>query len=141
MDPLDQHVDRDAQPAIPDLKHRGVVAVADQQLPTGDVEVRRQPSDEIELAHGEAVSHPDDLPRSGRTNEEGAAVPVLNTIELEGVSAESWMHAAHEALREAGKTLRNIERLDILGTSATVDGTGVLEYHTQVRLYFAVEPR
>lgn len=64
---------------------------------------------------------------------------VLNTIELEGVSPESWKGAAQEALREAAKTLRNIQRMDILGTSAVVDGAGVVEYRTRVRLLFEVE--
>ena len=68
-------------------------------------------------------------------------MPVLNTIELEGVSEHSWKAAAEEALREAAKTLRNIRRMDILGTSASVADGGVREYRTQVRLLFEVEPR
>lgn len=65
---------------------------------------------------------------------------VLNTIELEGVSDHSWRHAAEEALREAARTLRNIRRMDVLGTSATVDPDGVVsEYRTQVRLTFEVD--
>lgn len=64
---------------------------------------------------------------------------VLNTIELEGVSAEGWKDAAQEALREASKTLRNIRRMDILGTSAVVEGGEVVEYRTQVRLVFEVD--
>lgn len=63
---------------------------------------------------------------------------VLNTIELEGVSSESWKDAAEEALREASKTLRNIRRMDILGTSAVVEGGEVIEFRTQVRLIFEV---
>jgi dodecin len=67
-------------------------------------------------------------------------VAVLNTIELEGVSEESWKDAAQEALREAGRTLRNIRRMDVLGTSAVVDAAGeISEYRTQVRLTFEVE--
>jgi dodecin len=67
-------------------------------------------------------------------------VAVLNTIELEGVSEESWKAAANEALREAGRTLRNIRRMDVLGTSAVVSAAGeVAEYRTQVRLTFEVE--
>jgi len=66
-------------------------------------------------------------------------VAVLNTIELEGVSDDSWKAAAQEALREAAKTLRNIHRMDILGTSAVVDGEGVIEYRTRVRLFFEVD--
>jgi flavin-binding protein dodecin len=69
-------------------------------------------------------------------------VAVLNTIELEGASEESWKDAAQEALREAGRTLRNIRRMDVLGTSAMIDADGgVTEYRTQVRLTFEVEAR
>lgn len=64
---------------------------------------------------------------------------VLNTIELEGASERSWRDAAEEALREAARTLRNIRRLDILGTSAVVEDNVVTEYRTQVRLTFEVE--
>ena len=63
---------------------------------------------------------------------------VFNTIELEGVSSDSWKGAAQEALREAAKTLRNIQRMDILGTSAVIDGDTV-EYRTRVRLLFEVD--
>jgi dodecin len=69
-------------------------------------------------------------------------VAVLNTIELEGVSETSWKDAAQEALREASRTLRNIRRMDVLGTSATVGGEGEIEeFRTQVRLTFEVETR
>lgn len=64
---------------------------------------------------------------------------VLNSIELEGVSEEGWKEAAEEALKEASKTLRGIQRLDILGTSAAVRDDTVTEYRTQVRLTFQVE--
>jgi flavin-binding protein dodecin len=68
----------------------------------------------------------------------GRSVPVLNSIELEGVSSDSWRDAAQEALREASKTIRNIERMDVLGTSATVTDGKIAEYRTQVRLVFRV---
>ncbi|HEY7283772.1 MAG TPA: dodecin domain-containing protein [Actinomycetota bacterium] len=64
---------------------------------------------------------------------------VLNTIELEGVSDTSWGAAAREALREASRTIRGINRLEVLGTSTTVENGRIAEYRTQVRLYFAVE--
>lgn len=67
-------------------------------------------------------------------------MPVLNSIDLEGASTESWRHAAEEALREAARTLRGIRRLDVLATSASVDEHGdISEYRTQVRLTFEVE--
>jgi dodecin len=68
-------------------------------------------------------------------------VAVLNTIELEGVSPDSWKGAAQEALREAAKTLRNIQRMDILGTSVVIEPGGDLEYRTRVRLLFEVDRR
>ncbi len=64
---------------------------------------------------------------------------VINTLELEGVSSESWGEAAREALREAAKTIRHINRLEVLSTSARVDDTRIVEYRTQIRLYFEVE--
>jgi flavin-binding protein dodecin len=64
---------------------------------------------------------------------------VMNTIELEGVSDVSWGDAAREALRQAARTIRGINRLEVLGTSTSVEGGQITEYHTQVRLYFTVE--
>jgi flavin-binding protein dodecin len=66
-------------------------------------------------------------------------MPVINTIELEGVSAQSWGEAAREALREASKTIRNINRLEVLGTGTRVKDAKVVEYRTHVRLYFTVD--
>ncbi len=66
---------------------------------------------------------------------------VMNTIELEGVSDKSWGDAAREALREAAKTIRGINRLEVLSTSTRVDGERIVEFRTQVRLYFLVESR
>jgi flavin-binding protein dodecin len=67
-------------------------------------------------------------------------MPVINTIELEGVSEVSWGEAAREALREASKTIRAISKLEVLGTSTGVRDNQIVEYRTQVRLYFTVEP-
>jgi flavin-binding protein dodecin len=58
---------------------------------------------------------------------------VIKTIDLVGVSSESWRDAAHQALAEAAKTIRGIESMDILGTSAIVADGQISEYHTQVR--------
>ena len=64
---------------------------------------------------------------------------VIKTIDLVGVSPESWRAAAQEALAEASKTIRGIEGMDILETSASVaDGT-IAEYHTHVRIRFRIE--
>ena len=64
---------------------------------------------------------------------------VIKTIDLVGVSTESWRDAANKALQEAGKTLRGIEGFDVLDTSAIVDGDQITEYHTHIRIRFRIE--
>ena len=66
-------------------------------------------------------------------------MPVIKTIDLVGVSTESWRDAAVQALAEASKSLRGIEGMDILETSASVDGDKIKEYHTHVRIKFRIE--
>jgi hypothetical protein len=66
-------------------------------------------------------------------------MPVINTIDLEGVSDKSWGAAAREALREATKTIRSINRLEVLETSAMIKDGQIVEYRTHVKLYFTVE--
>jgi flavin-binding protein dodecin len=64
---------------------------------------------------------------------------VIKTIDLVGVSTESWRDAAHQALAEAAKSLRGIEGMDILETSAVIEGDRIKEYHTHVRIRFRIE--
>ena len=64
---------------------------------------------------------------------------VIKTIDLVGVSTESWRDAASKALDEASKTLRGIEGFDVLETSAQVNGNEIVEYHTHVRIRFRIE--
>lgn len=64
---------------------------------------------------------------------------VVKTIELVGVSNESWRDAAAQALAEASKTLRGVEGMDVLETYAMVDGSNITEYHTRVRIKFRIE--
>jgi flavin-binding protein dodecin len=64
---------------------------------------------------------------------------VIKTIDLVGVSTESWRDAAQQALQDAGKTLRGIQGMDVLETSAIVEGSEIKEYHTHVRIKFRIE--
>jgi dodecin len=66
-------------------------------------------------------------------------VATINTLELEGISERSWGDAAREALKEAAKTIRRINKLEVLGTSTEVEGNQIARYRTQVRLYFEIE--
>jgi flavin-binding protein dodecin len=64
---------------------------------------------------------------------------VIKTIDLVGVSTESWRDAANKALDEATKTLRGIEGFDVLETSATVTDDSIAEYRTHIRIRFRIE--
>ena len=64
---------------------------------------------------------------------------VIKTIDLVGVSTESWRDAAAQALAEAAKTLRGIEGMDVIETSATVEDSKIAEYHTHIRIRFRLE--
>lgn len=66
---------------------------------------------------------------------------VINTLELEGVSTESWGDAAREALREASKTIRNIQKMDIIRTTGSVRDGNIEEYRTEVRIFFEIESK
>ncbi len=66
---------------------------------------------------------------------------VMNTIDLTGVSADSWADAARQAIKEASRTIRHISKLDVISTSAVVEDGVIAEYHTEVRLFFKVESR
>ena len=70
---------------------------------------------------------------------EGVGVSVIKSIDLVGVSSESWRDAANAALQEAAKTLRGIEGMEVMETSAVVEGDKVKEYHTHVRIRFRLE--
>lgn len=64
---------------------------------------------------------------------------MIKTIDLVGVSTDSWGDAARKALQEASKTLRGIEGFDVLDTSAVVSGGDITEYHTHIRIRFRIE--
>lgn len=64
---------------------------------------------------------------------------VIKTIDLVGVSTQSWRDAAHQALNEAAKTIRAIEGMDVLETSAVVEDNQITEYHTHVQIRFRLE--
>lgn len=64
---------------------------------------------------------------------------VIKTIDLVGVSSESWRDAATRALAEAAKTIRGITGMDVLDTSCKVSDGEITEYLTHVRIKFRIE--
>lgn len=64
---------------------------------------------------------------------------VIKTIDLVGVSSESWRDAAIQALGEASKTIRGITAMEVLDTSCNVENGKISEYLTHVRIRFRIE--
>ncbi|MGI8775060.1 MAG: dodecin family protein [Actinomycetota bacterium] len=64
---------------------------------------------------------------------------VIKTIDLVGVSTESWSDAAEQALQEASRTIRGIHGMDLLESSCTVAEGRITEYMTHVRIKFRIE--
>ncbi len=64
---------------------------------------------------------------------------VIKTIDLVGVSTQSWTDAAEQALAEASKTIRGITAMEVLDTSCNVADGRITEYLTHVRIRFRIE--
>ena len=64
---------------------------------------------------------------------------VIKTIDLVGVSNESWRDAAIQALEEASRTIRGISGMEVLDTSCNVVDGAISEYLTHVRIKFRIE--
>jgi flavin-binding protein dodecin len=65
---------------------------------------------------------------------------VIKTIDLVGVSTESWEDAARQALAEASKTIRAITSMDVSEQTAIVGDSGeIAEYHSHVQIHFRLE--
>lgn len=64
---------------------------------------------------------------------------VVKIVELMGISEESFSDAVRQAVREASKTIRNITGVEVIKSTAEVEGDEIFEYHVTVRLAFAIE--
>ncbi len=64
---------------------------------------------------------------------------VLKILELVGTSKQSWSDAARDAVREAARTLRGIESVEVVESTARVENNALTEYQVRVRLAFRVE--
>jgi dodecin len=66
-------------------------------------------------------------------------VAVIKTIDLVGVSSESWRDAANQALAEASRTIRGITGMEVIETSCNVSDGQITEYLTHVQIKFRIE--
>jgi len=63
----------------------------------------------------------------------------VKIVELVGASPVSWHDAAKEAVKEASKTIRNIQGIDVVNQTAIIDADTVKEYRVNLKLSFKVE--
>jgi len=64
---------------------------------------------------------------------------MLKVIEVLTESDKSWEDAAQNAVREAGKTVRNIKSVYIKDFEATVDGDRIVNYRINAKISFMLE--
>lgn len=64
---------------------------------------------------------------------------IIKIIELVGVSTEGSDGAVREALREAARTIRGIDSIEVVKTECLVRDNQIAEWHATVRLAFPVE--
>jgi len=63
---------------------------------------------------------------------------VAKVIEILAQSDESWEDAAQEALKEASKTVRNIESIYVKDFQAIVENNKITAYRVNAKITFVV---
>jgi flavin-binding protein dodecin len=64
---------------------------------------------------------------------------VYKSIELVGVSADSFDEAVRVAVRRAGESMRGLQWLEVLDQRAYINGAEVKEFQVTVRIWFELE--
>lgn len=64
---------------------------------------------------------------------------VLKVIEVLANSNESWEDATKNAVKQAGKSIKNIRSVYLQEQSAIVDGDDVTEFRVNVKITFEVK--
>jgi dodecin len=66
-------------------------------------------------------------------------MPIVKVIEVLSESNESWEDATRQALREASKTVENIESIYIKEFQAIVENDQITAYRVNAKISFVVE--
>ena len=64
---------------------------------------------------------------------------VVKVVELVGSSPNSFSDAVRNAVRTAARTIRDIQGVEVISSSATVEGSEITNYKVNVKLAFLVE--
>ncbi|MGK2851150.1 MAG: dodecin domain-containing protein [Candidatus Limnocylindrales bacterium] len=59
--------------------------------------------------------------------------------EMVGTSPHSWSDAARTAVATAARTVRNIRRIEVVRSSAMVEGDTIVEYRVELKIHFDYE--
>jgi flavin-binding protein dodecin len=70
---------------------------------------------------------------------EERAVGVIIIREMVGTSPHSWSDAARQAVATASKTVRNIQTVEVVKSSAVVENGEIVEYRVEVKIGFEYE--
>ena len=63
----------------------------------------------------------------------------VKVLELVGESDTSWQDAVENAVKDAGKTIRNITGVEVLNNTANVKDGKLVEYKANVAIAFKVD--
>jgi dodecin len=77
------------------------------------------------------------MPRSH--DREEPAVGVIIIREMVGTSPQSWSDAARQAVATASKTVRNIQTVEVVKSTAVVEDGEIVEYRVEVKIGFEYE--
>lgn len=63
----------------------------------------------------------------------------IKVIEIIGTSTKSWEDAAGNAIQEAAETVKDITGLEVVGQTARVEESKIVEFRTTVKIAFVVK--
>jgi flavin-binding protein dodecin len=66
-------------------------------------------------------------------------VGVIIIREMVGTSPKSWSDAARQAVATASRTVRNIKTIEVVKSSAVVEGGELTEYQVDLKFGFEYE--
>jgi flavin-binding protein dodecin len=64
---------------------------------------------------------------------------VIIIREMVGTSPRSWSDAARQAVATASKTVRNIREIEVVKSTARIDGGEIVEYQVELKIGFEYE--
>ena len=64
---------------------------------------------------------------------------VIIIREMVGTSPQSWSDAARQAVRTAARTVRNIRTVEVVKSTALVEGGEIVEYRVDIKIGFEYE--